>query len=46
LAGKKENEVALSRANMKIYRWMGSVKLTDRLRVGLEDIAAVLQHIR
>ena len=42
---RKENEVALQRAEMRIVRWMCGVKLQDRVpskelrgRLGLDDI--------
>ena len=51
--GKKENVVALQRAEMRMVRWMCGVKLKDRLpskelrdRLGVDDIALVLQQNR
>ena len=48
---RKENEVALQRAEMRIVRWMCGVKLQDRapskglrVRLGLDDIISVLQQ--
>jgi len=50
---RKENVVALQRAEMRMVRWMCGVKLTDRLpskelreRLGIDDIALVLQQNR
>jgi len=50
---RKENEVALQRAEMRIVRWMCGVKLQDRVpskelrgRLELEDIISVLQWNR
>ena len=50
---RKENVVALQRAEMRMVRWMCDVKLKDRLpskelreRVGIDDIALVLQQNR
>jgi len=50
---RKENEVALQRAEMRMVRWMCSVKLRDRVpskrlreRLGLDDIISVLQQNR
>jgi len=50
---RKENEVALQRAEMRIVRWMCGVKLHDRVpskelrgRLGLDDIISVLQQNR
>ena len=50
---RKENEVALQRAKMRIVRWMCGVKLQDRVpskelrgRLGLDDIILVLQRNR
>jgi len=50
---RKENEVALQRAEMKTVRWMCGVKLQDRVpskesrgRLELEDIISVLQWNR
>ena len=48
---RKENVVALQRAEMRMVRWMCGVKLKDRLpskelreRLGIDDIALVLQQ--
>jgi len=50
---RKENMVALQRAEMRRVRWMCGVKLKDRLpskelreRLGIDDIALVLQQNR
>jgi len=50
---RKENEVALQRAELRMVRWMCSVKLQDRIpskglreRLGLDDIMSVLQQNR
>jgi len=50
---RKENEVALQRAEMRMVRWMCGVKLQDRVpskelrgRLGLDDIISVLQQNR
>ena len=50
---RKENVVALQRAEMRIVRWMCGVKLKDRLpskelreRIGVNDIALILQQNR
>ena len=50
---RKENMVALQRAEMSMVRWMCGVKLKDRLpskelkeRLGIDDIALVLQQNR
>jgi len=50
---RKENEVALQRAEMKMVRWMCGIKLQDRVlskvlreRLGLDDIISVLQQNR
>ena len=50
---KKENVVALQRAEMRMVRWMCGIKLKDRLpskemreRLGTDDIALVLQQNR
>jgi len=47
---RKENEVALQRAEIRMVRWMCNVKLQDRVpskelrgRLGLDDIILVLQ---
>jgi len=48
---RKENVVALQRAEIRMVRWMCGVKLKDRLpskelreRLGIDDIALVLQQ--
>ena len=50
---RKENEVALQRAEMRMVRWMCGVKLQDRVpskeligRLELQDIISVLQRNR
>jgi len=50
---RKENVVALKRAEMRIVRWMCGFKLKDRLpskelreRLGIDDIALILQQNR
>jgi len=50
---RKENEVSLQRAEMRMVRWMCGVKLQDRFpskelreRLGLDDIISVLQQNR
>ena len=50
---RKENVVALQRAEMRMVKWMCGVKLKDRLpskelreRLGIDDIALVLQQNR
>jgi len=50
---RKENVVALQRAEMRMVRWMCGVKLKHRLpskelreRLGIDDIALVLQQNR
>jgi len=50
---RKENEVALQRAEMRMVRWMCGVKLQDRVaskglrdRLGLDDVISVPQHNR
>ena len=50
---RKENVVALQRAEMRMVRWMCGVKLKDRFpskelreRLGINDIALVLQQSR
>jgi len=52
---KKENKLALQRAEMKIIkiRWMCGIKITDRLtcsdvrnRLGIDDIITVVQRHR
>jgi len=49
---RKENEVALQRAEMRMVRWMCGVKLKDRFpskelrdRLGIDDTALVLVMI-
>jgi len=50
---RKENEVALHWAEMRMVRWMCGIKLQDRVpskglieRLGLDDIISVLQQYR
>jgi len=50
---RKENMVALQRAEMRMVRWMCGIKLIDRFpskelreRLGIDDIALVLQQNR
>ena len=50
---RKENVVALQRAEMRMVRWMCGVKLKDRLpskelreRIGVDDIALILPQNR
>ena len=50
---RKENEVALQLAEIRMVRWMCGVKLQDRIpskglreRLGLDDIISVLQQNR
>jgi len=50
---RKENEVALQQAEMRMVRWMYGVKLQDRIpskglreRLALDDIISVLQQNR
>ena len=50
---RKENEVALQRAEMRVVRWMCDVRVKDRFpskelreRLGIDDIALVLQQNR
>jgi len=50
---RKENEVTLQRAEMRMVRWMRGIKVQDRVpnrglkeRLGLDDIISVLQQIR
>jgi len=50
---RKENEVALQQAEMRLVRWMCCIKLQDRIpskglrdRLGLDDIISVLQWNR
>jgi len=48
---RKENDVALQRAEMRMARWMCNVKVKDRVpskelreRLGIDDIILVLQQ--
>jgi len=50
---RKENVVALQRAEMRMVRWMRGIKLKDRFpskelreRLDIDDIALVLQQNR
>ena len=50
---RKENEVALKQAEMRMVRWMCGMKLQDRIpskgwreRLALDDIISVLQRNR
>jgi len=50
---RKENEVVLQQAEMRMVRWMSGVKLQGRVpskelreRLGLDDIISVLQQNR
>jgi len=50
---RKENEVVLQWAEIRMVRWMCDVKVKDtvpskelRERLGLDDIISVLQHSR
>ena len=50
---RKENEVVLQRAEMRIARWMCNVKVKDRVaskevreRLGIDDIILILQQKR
>ena len=50
---RKENEVALQRAEMRMVRWMCNVKVKDRVpskelreRLGIDDIMLILQQNR
>ena len=50
---RKENELALQWAEMRMVRWMCGMKLQDRIlskelreRLGLDDIISVLQQNR
>ena len=50
---RKENKVALQRAEMRMVRWMCGVKLQDRIpskglreRLELDDIISILQQNR
>ena len=50
---RKENEVALQRAEMRMVRWMCSVKVKDRVsskelreRLGIDDIILIPQQNR
>ena len=51
--GRKENEVELQQAEMRIVRWMCNVKVKDRVpskqlreRLGIDDIILILQQNR
>ena len=50
---RKENEVALQRAEMRMIRWMCSVKVKDRVpskelreRLGIDNIILILQQTK
>jgi len=50
---RKENEVAVQRAEMRMVRWMCNVKVKDRVpskelreRLGIDDIILILQQNR
>ena len=50
---RKENEVALQQAEMRMVRWMSNVKVKDRVpskelreRLGIDDIILILQQNR
>jgi len=50
---RKENEVALQRAEMRMVRWMCGIRLKDKFqsrelreRLGIDDITLVLQQNR
>jgi len=50
---RKENEVALQRAETKMVRWMCNVQVKDRVpskelreRLGIDDIVLILQQNR
>jgi len=50
---RKENEVALQRAEMRMVRWTCNVKVKDRIpskelreRLGIDDIILILQQNR
>jgi len=50
---RKENEVALQQAKMRMVRWMCNVKVKDRVpskelreRLGIDDIILILQQNR
>jgi len=50
---RKENVVALQRAEMRMVRWMDGIQLKDRFscrelgeRLGIDDIALILQQKR
>ena len=50
---RKENELALQRAEMSMVRWMCNVKTKDRVpsnelreRLGIDDIILILQQNR
>jgi len=43
---KKENEMTIQWAEMRVIRWMCGAKVTDRFtveRLGIDDIIAVIQ---
>jgi len=49
---RKENEVALQRAEIRMVRWMCNVKVKDRVpskelreRLGIDDIILILEHV-
>jgi len=53
LHGRMKNEVALQRAEMRMFRWMCGIKVQGRVpskglreRLGLGDIISVLQQNR
>ena len=48
---RKENEVTLQRAEMRMVRWMCNIKIKDRVpskelreRLGIDDIIVILQQ--
>jgi len=50
---RKENEVAIQRAEMRMVRWICNVKVKDRVpskelreRLGIDDIILILQQNR
>jgi len=50
---RKENEVTLQQAEMRIVRWMRNVNMKDRVpskelreRLGIDDIILILQQNR
>ena len=50
---RKENEVALQQAEMRMVRWMCNIKVKDRVpskesreRLGIDDIILILQQNR